>query len=303
MLSYSYVHECVEAQPHPLDPGSRHPGDHSILLPGAHIDADCAHSQRADRDANSFPDIHSQRYANLHPDWDAQHDFDSDCHQHINGNTQLHSYPDIRPTATFRPTPTPTFTPLPSLTPTFTPLPTLTPTSTFTPTPIPSDTPSHPIQLLLFQPFKVEADKKQPMTDQLAFLKDLISAPGLSGYEDPVAKIIEDKWRPLVNEISRGKLGSLHGLRHGTGQAPRPSVMVATHMDGIGLMVTGITEGFLRITEVGGVDARVLPGTPVSVFATGAGVPKVLPGMVAQPSAPCCPRKKGMGRWHWGTCL
>ena len=141
------------------------------------------------------------------------------------------------------------------------------------------------------------------MTDQLAFLKDLISAPGLSGYEDPVAKIIEDKWRPLVNEISRGKLGSLHGLRHGTGQAPRPSVMIATHMDGIGLMVTGITEGFLRITEVGGVDARVLPGTPVSVFSTGAGVPKVLPGMVAQPSATLVPQEERDGPVALGSLL
>ena len=141
------------------------------------------------------------------------------------------------------------------------------------------------------------------MTDQFAFLRDLISAPGLSGYEDPVAKIIEDKWRPLVNEISRGKLGSLHGLRHGTGQAPRPSVMIATHMDGIGLMVTGITEGFLRITEVGGVDARVLPGTPVSVFSTGAGVPKVLPGMVAQPSATLVPQEERNGPVALGSLL
>ena len=107
------------------------------------------------------------------------------------------------------------------------------------------------------------------MTDLLPFLKDLISAPGLSGYEDPAAKIIADKWRPFVDEVSYGRLGSLHGLRHGTGQAPRHSVMVATHMDGIGLMVTGIKDGFLRVTRVGGVDARVLPGTAVTVFATG----------------------------------
>jgi len=107
------------------------------------------------------------------------------------------------------------------------------------------------------------------MTELLPFLKDLISAPGLSGYEDPAAKIIADKWRPFVDEISRGKLGSLHGLRRGTGQEPRPSVMVSTHMDAIGLMVTGIKDGFLRVTRVGGVDARVLPGTAVTVFATG----------------------------------
>ena len=141
------------------------------------------------------------------------------------------------------------------------------------------------------------------MTDQLAFLKDLISAPGLSGYEDPVAKIIEDKWRLLVDEINRGKLGSLHGLQQGTGQAPRLSVMVATHMDGIGLMVTGITEGLLRITEVGGVDARVLPGTPVNVFATGAGVMKVFPGMIAQPSASLLPTEERDGPVALGNLL
>jgi putative aminopeptidase FrvX len=176
------------------------------------------------------------------------------------------------------------------------------------------------------------------MTELISFLKDLISAPGLSGYEDPVARIIADKWRPLVHEISRGKVGSLHGLRRGTGPWPlpgtgqeaRPSVMVSTHMDAIGLMVTGIQDGFLRVTQVGGVDPRVLPGTPVTVFAsrrgaTGAGasgqyttgtgasgtsvsrvtvsgVPgaeaggtKALPGVVALPSAPLLPEEMRAG--------
>jgi putative aminopeptidase FrvX len=107
------------------------------------------------------------------------------------------------------------------------------------------------------------------MIELLPFLKDLISAPGLSGYEDPAAKVIADRWQPVVDKISRGKLGSLHGFQSGTAKAPRPSVMVAAHMDGIGLMVTGITDGFLRVTQVGGVDARVLPGTAVTVFPTG----------------------------------
>jgi tetrahedral aminopeptidase len=118
------------------------------------------------------------------------------------------------------------------------------------------------------------------MTDILPFLKELISAPGLSGYEDPAAKLIEEKWRPLVHQISRGKLGSLHGLRNGNGKEPRPSVLIATHMDAIGLMVTGITDGFLRLTQVGGVDARILPGTPVSVLGR-----ETLPGVVVQPAA------------------
>ncbi len=83
------------------------------------------------------------------------------------------------------------------------------------------------------------------MTDILPFLKSLLSAPGLSGNEDPAADLIAARWRPLVDQLSRGRLGSLHALRRGSAKDPRPSVMVATHMDAIGLMVTGIEAGFL----------------------------------------------------------
>ena len=126
------------------------------------------------------------------------------------------------------------------------------------------------------------------MTDILPFLKELITAPGLSGYEDPAAGIIEKKWRPLVDEVSRGKLGSLHGLRRASltpvgGAGPAPSVMISTHMDAVGLMVTGIVDGFLRITEVGGVDPRILPGQPVAIHTQGAGDREALPGVVVQP--------------------
>jgi endoglucanase len=57
-------------------------------------------------------------------------------------------------------------------------------------------------------------------------------------------------------------------------------------------MVSGITEGFLRVSEIGGVDARVLPGTPVTVYPTG-GSP--FPGVIAQPSAPLLPEDEKDG--------
>lgn len=133
------------------------------------------------------------------------------------------------------------------------------------------------------------------MPELLPFLKDLLSAPGLSGHEDPAAQIIEARWKPLVHETSRSKVGSLHGLRRGTGPEPRPSVMIATHMDAIGLMVTGVVDGFLRVTSVGGVDARVLPGQQVTVHATGEGGPLDLPAVVAQPSARLLPPDLGNG--------
>jgi endoglucanase len=132
------------------------------------------------------------------------------------------------------------------------------------------------------------------MTDITPFLKDLLIAPGLSGYEDPVAEIISAKWKPLVHEISRGKVGSLHGLRRGTGTSPRPSVMVAAHMDAIGLMVTSIKDGFLRLTNVGGVDPRVLPGTLVTVYATGVGRIQTIPGVVVQPPVRLLPPEIGL---------
>jgi tetrahedral aminopeptidase len=122
------------------------------------------------------------------------------------------------------------------------------------------------------------------MTDILPFLNKLITAPGLSSYEDPAAEIISARWAPLVDKIDRNRLGSLHALQRGIGPTPRPSVMIATHMDAIGLMVTGIEAGFLRITQVGGVDPRVLPGSLVSVFGTGSeGGNEPIPGVVVQP--------------------
>src|SRR5512139_1788844 len=116
--------------------------------------------------------------------------------------------------------------------------------------------------------------------DILPFLKDLISAPGISGYESGVRPLIEKAWQPLTDELSQSRLGSLHGLRRGTAPAPRPSLLISAHMDAIGLMVTGVVGEFLRITEIGGVDPRVLPGQLVTVHAS---QDQDLPGIVVQP--------------------
>lgn len=133
------------------------------------------------------------------------------------------------------------------------------------------------------------------MPEITPFLKSLLSVSGLSGYETPAAKLIEEKWRPLVDELSVSRLGSLHGLKKGSGAEKRPSIMIATHMDAIGLMVTQIVEGFLHFTQVGGVDPRILPGTPVTVHATGGGETEELYGVVAQPPARALPASVGEG--------
>ena len=117
------------------------------------------------------------------------------------------------------------------------------------------------------------------MTDLKETLKKLISLPGLSGYEAPAREVIEAAWLPVVDEVSVSPLGSLHALRRGSGSEPRPSILLAAHMDAIGLMVTGIQDGLLRFTEVGGVDPRILPGLRVTVHGR-----KNLPAVVVQPA-------------------
>jgi endoglucanase len=142
------------------------------------------------------------------------------------------------------------------------------------------------------------------MSEITPFLKSLLSVSGLSSYEAPAAKLIEEKWRPLVNELSVSRLGSLHGLKKGStvtsgsgvskqAALPRKSIMIATHMDAIGLMVTELVGEFLHITQVGGIDARILPGTPVTVYATGGGKVEELFGAVVQPHMRALPAGDG----------
>lgn len=121
------------------------------------------------------------------------------------------------------------------------------------------------------------AENKNEYREDLELLKTLIAVPGLSGYEGPVRSLIEAAWHPLVDEMSVSRLGSLHGLRRGSLPEPRPGLLLATHMDAVGLMVAGVVDGFLRLAAIGGVDPRVLPGQLVTVHAR-----EELPGVIAQ---------------------
>lgn len=116
------------------------------------------------------------------------------------------------------------------------------------------------------------------MIDIKELLMKLVTLPGLSGYEEPARDVIRNAWQPLVDEVKVSPIGSLHALKRGFAKEPRPSILLAAHMDAIGLMVTGTQEGLLRFTEVGGVDPRILPGLRVNVHAK-----KDVPGVVVQP--------------------
>jgi endoglucanase len=61
-------------------------------------------------------------------------------------------------------------------------------------------------------------------------------------------------------------------------------------MDAIGMMVTGITDGLMRVTEIGGLDHRILPGQPVVVHGR-----EDLPGVIVQPPSFLLPDSAGDG--------
>lgn len=101
------------------------------------------------------------------------------------------------------------------------------------------------------------------MTVQL--LRELCEAIGVSGDEGEVRSLILKHIRDYVEDIQIDAMGNLLAVKRGTGQV-RLRVMAAAHMDEVGLVVMGFdSDGSIRFHEVGGVDARILPGTRVRV--------------------------------------
>ena len=96
-------------------------------------------------------------------------------------------------------------------------------------------------------------------------LKELSEAFGVSGNEDDVRAIVLDAVREHVDGVKVDALGNVLAFKRGTGRQ-RMRVMLAAHMDEVGLMVVGYdNDGFLRVRSVGGIDPRVLPGTLLQV--------------------------------------
>ena len=88
---------------------------------------------------------------------------------------------------------------------------------------------------------------------------------GVSGREDEVREYILERVMPFADEIRTDAMGNLMVFKKGAAK-PKQRVMLAAHMDEVGLIITEITEdGYLRFDAVGGIDRRVLIGKRVFV--------------------------------------
>ena len=106
-----------------------------------------------------------------------------------------------------------------------------------------------------------------------ALLEKLSNANGISGAEGAVAKIIRNEIAPYVDEIKTDRMGNLIAVKKGDDF----KIMLAAHMDEIGLMVQYIDEkGFIRFVGVGGWYNPVLVSQRVILHGEKGDIPGVL---------------------------
>ena len=97
-------------------------------------------------------------------------------------------------------------------------------------------------------------------------LGGLVEVSGVSGNENNVAEYAKG----LLDKYGKTETGVLGSVlcRVGEYDENRPDMLIDAHIDEIGMIVTYITDdGFLKVSGVGGLDSRVLPGQRVKICA------------------------------------
>ena len=89
------------------------------------------------------------------------------------------------------------------------------------------------------------------MTITNELLEELTNAYGPSGFEGPVRDVMRRELGPLSDHVEVDGIGSLIARKNGTSDSPR--IMIAAHMDEVGLMVKYVTdEGYIKFQTLGG---------------------------------------------------
>lgn len=93
-------------------------------------------------------------------------------------------------------------------------------------------------------------------------LEKLLSTTGVSGNEERVRNLIESEIKKYVDEIYIDKLGNLIAHKKGG----HPKIMLAAHMDEVGLMIRYIEPlGMIHFSMIGGIDPVMLLGERVHI--------------------------------------
>ena len=99
----------------------------------------------------------------------------------------------------------------------------------------------------------------------LKTLMELCALDGVSGNESAVREYIAGRISPFVQQMETDPMGNLIAFKKGK-RCPDVKLMLAAHMDEVGIIVTSISdEGYLKFSFVGGVDRRVAIGKRVNI--------------------------------------
>jgi len=91
----------------------------------------------------------------------------------------------------------------------------------------------------------------------------LCSSTGVSGFEFEIAKYVKELFSEFCEHTEGDALGNVIGIMN---NGEKFNVMLEAHLDEIGLMVKSIDEnGFIKFTEIGGVNIATLPGAEVYI--------------------------------------
>ena len=106
------------------------------------------------------------------------------------------------------------------------------------------------------------------------FFDQLMSSPGVSGYEQPVQAVVRDYAQRFAHRVST----DLHGNVIAALNPDAPvRIMFAGHCDQLGLVVSWVDEqGFLFFQTVGGWDSQQLVGREVTVWTDDGPLPGVI---------------------------
>lgn len=97
----------------------------------------------------------------------------------------------------------------------------------------------------------------------LEFLKNLVTSPSPSGFEEPAQKIWFNYVKSFADEVRKDVHGNVIAV---VNPKARPRFMMCGHCDEIGFMVNYIDDkGFVYFRAIGGVDTTLLPGQRVII--------------------------------------
>lgn len=101
------------------------------------------------------------------------------------------------------------------------------------------------------------------------FLEELSNASGVSGYEEKISELVKKHFNEYCEEIYSDSVYNTVCIKKGQENTNGIKIMLAAHIDEIGLMIKDIDEdGFLYFTTIGGFDPRVLLYQEVKIHGT-----------------------------------